>query len=227
MMLEQRRLEYLQAMGITQWMARKPLAHAPEPRWWPQQAANADTVVEEESRLVQSTEHVVERLATSLSLTSSETLMPSSVDNVSPSVPKALAPSEFSLHFISGEVPVVWVCSVESDIAPLQNFVAALQRTAFSINSYLQPAVTFKWPYLQSSKEDQSDAVALQALKAQWQVLQHDRPRQAVTFGEVSQSWLARADVPSMMHFPSLSSLLSDADHKRALWLALHSLLSS
>src|SRR5690606_17793990 len=36
-MLEQRRLDYLQAMGVVQWMPRQPLPHGPAPRWLPEQ----------------------------------------------------------------------------------------------------------------------------------------------------------------------------------------------
>ncbi len=37
-MREQQRLDYLQAMGITQWMPRQPLPNAPQPRWLPADA---------------------------------------------------------------------------------------------------------------------------------------------------------------------------------------------
>ena len=39
-MLEQQRIEYLQAMGIQLWMPRKALDHAAEPSWL---AENSDT----------------------------------------------------------------------------------------------------------------------------------------------------------------------------------------
>lgn len=42
-MLEQQRIDYLSAMGITQWMPRAALPHAPAPRWLPnvEQAVSA------------------------------------------------------------------------------------------------------------------------------------------------------------------------------------------
>lgn len=40
-MLEQRRLDYLQAMGVVQWLPRQPLPHGPASRWLPETTAAA------------------------------------------------------------------------------------------------------------------------------------------------------------------------------------------
>lgn len=211
-MLEQRRLDYLQAMGITQWMPRKPLANAPEPRWWPHEVAAVDTTEE----LIQA---VVATIATEPSVPTKPKL--ELVKNTPPVSVEPQPVPEFTLYFNTCQLPVVWICSNPNELPALQRFVFALQRSLLGQSYHLPTFVEFKWPFLQSSSEDQSQAVALQALKAQWQVFAQQQPLHAICLDSTSQHWLAQAEINSLIQFPSLSELLSSAELKRALWLAL------
>lgn len=221
-MLEQRRLEYLQAMGITQWMPRKPLAHAPEPRWWPQQAANADQLDETTAAL----EPVVLKEMQAL------------VENTAPAQqaqqkaasalpPLAVEPQpipEFKLYFLACQMPIIWVASTPTELALLQRFVFALQKSLLGKAYHLYEPLEFTWPFLRSSREDQSEAVALQALKAQWQVFAQQRPVQAICFDADSAAWLAKADVSCLLEYSSVAALLSSAEAKKQLWITLSNL---
>lgn len=228
-MLEQRRLDYLQAMGITQWMPRKPLANAPEPRWWPDEAANADTLDEPVVTQAQTTAVAAPAaLAVPSAPVINTTSTPEVVANKTPPVmvePQAVP--EFQLFFTVCHLSLVWVTSNPQELQSLQRFVFALQKSLLGKPYHLYDPVEFKWPFLQSSKEDQSQAVALQALKAQWQVFQNTQPVQAITFGEQSQHWLQQAEIKALMHFSSLEELLLSADNKRQLWLTLSALQAS
>lgn len=226
-MLEQRRLDYLQAMGITQWLPRKPLANAPEPRWWPNEAANADVLEEPAVSQPQVNLAPVVTAPTSVETVATAVVAAPKSETVSNTPPVMVEPQavpEFQLFFTVCHLPLVWVTSNSAELQSLQRFVFALQRTLLGKPYHLYDPVEFKWPFLQSSSEDQSQAVALQALKAQWQVFQNTQPAQAITFGEPSQHWLQLADAKTLLHFNSLEELLHSADKKRQLWLALSDL---
>lgn len=228
-MLEQRRLDYLQAMGITQWLPRKPLANAPEPRWWPNEAANADALEElnvAPQPQVSAVPVSVETNAPAVVATPvvANIPTPETTSNTPPVMVEPQAVPEFQLFFTVCHLPLVWVTSNSTELQSLQRFVFALQRSLLGKPYHLYDPVEFKWPFLQSSSEDQSQAVALQALKAQWQVFQNTQPAQAITFGEPSQHWLQLADAKALLHFNSLDELLHSADKKRQLWLALSDL---
>lgn len=225
-MLEQRRLDYLQAMGVVQWMARKPLAQGPEPRWWPQEAANAE-LEQAQQAANQMAALLGDNAPEAQPTNNSEIPAKPHLELVHNTPPLTVEPQpipEFKLYFLACQLPVVWVTDNAADLPSLQRFVFALQKALLGKAYHLYEPVEFKWPFLRSTREDQSEAVALQALKAQWQVFSQQHPVQAVSFGSISQQWLEKTQASLLMHYSSLTELLTDAEHKKALWLSLSSL---
>lgn len=221
-MLEQRRLDYLQAMGVTQWMPRVPLANAPEPRWWPTEAANMDEVAESKIEMALPIAQVLAQSA-NMSSQLEQNIAPKLevVTTASLSVDAQTVPN-IQLFFIECQLPVLWVIDTQDieQLNSLQRFVFALQKSLLGKAYHLRAPVEFKWPFLQSRTEDQSLPVALRALKVQWDVFANEQ-LQAICFGAQSQYWLEQAELPVFKAYESLAELLYSADLKRQLWLEL------
>lgn len=229
-MLEQTRLNYLQAMGVAQWMPRHALPFAPEPRWLatdanqnPQLAANTQTdedtgympelgdLLGEQKTVEQPQGDSVVKLATAVA----PSLDPSR--NVTP---------HFQLFFISSSLPVVWVCDNVEEVEMLQRLIHSIQKGMQGHIAFVAQAYEFRWPYLQTHQQDQSLPVALQALQAQWSFMQERNKAQGVVaIGQASQQWLQQIQVKKVCTAPSVFELQQSAALKRQLWQSLLPLL--
>ena len=267
-MLEQRRVDYLRSMGITLWMPRKALPHAPESRWIaedkPQErhehihldnghesarpaaaadllragqpmAAHPDTGARVAAEVAgeQASENTVAAPAISDrtenaadSPTSARTAV-NNTDQVSDSpvsIAPSLEPPRFALEFIQLSDYGVWVVDAGQPLDRVIPFACRVLNT-FGVAPPIVPQPTsFRWPFIESRHQDQSEAVALQALKAQWQFFSGQGAGYIITLGESAREWMAKVGVNSHHHIADIESLMASGQHKRALWLALHAL---
>ncbi|MEN9464025.1 MAG: hypothetical protein RL217_206, partial [Pseudomonadota bacterium] len=125
------------------------------------------------------------------------------------------------LFFVRNAFPVIWVVSRAQEVPMLHEFASTVQRALLAKTDFLDAPLRFSWPFIRSRKEDQSRAVALQALRTQWDFFQKQGVQAVLCFDRVSQEWLAAADVPCVFAAPNLPTCLSSAEHKKALWQAL------
>lgn len=238
-MREQRRLDYLQAIGITQWLPRQPLPHAPESRWLPPAANQPDH--ESIDRLSEQ-HHIPARVAAEIlslddrssSVASRATSMArdtqSTTDGVtetaeSVSVSQALAETlqvpEFTLHWLWLTSTTLWVCDHTQDVRLFQavapRVLRALQQPLYT----LQTPPSFTWPFIRSRQHDQSSAVAQQALMAQWQYFETQGVQRVITFGDTAQQWLTRVSAPICYRHDDIQQWAMEPQSKRALWHAL------
>lgn len=240
-MREQRRLDYLQAMGITQWLPRQPLPHAPESRWLPQAANQPDH--ESIDRLSEQ-HHIPARVAAEiLSLddrptpsasparsataernTQSTTSSVAS-SNESVAVEQALADTlqvpEFTLHWLWLTNTTLWVCDQTQDVALFQATAPRVLRALQQPLYRLQTPPSFTWPFIRSRQHDQSSAVAQQALMAQWQYFETQGVQRVIAFGNTAQQWLASVSAPLCYHHADVQQWAQEPQSKRALWHAL------
>lgn len=214
-MLEQRRLDYLNAMGIVQWLPRAPLPHAPAPRWLPAVAQSSAAVAAEDVELPVFAAETPQKPKLELVKNPSA--------NAELALPAAQEVPIFTLYFIGSELPVLWVCDNGQEVGFLQQFIFNVQKALLGQSFFVPAPQEFKWPFLNSKKHDQSAAVAKQALTAQWQVFQQQakQPLQAVAIGAQSQHWLQEIDAASVFSADSVQQLTTSATLKRQLWLAL------
>lgn len=243
-MLEQTRLNYLQAMGVAQWMPRHALPFAPEPRWLatdanqnPQLAANTQTdedtgYMPELGDLLGEQKTVEQPQGDSVV----KSAIPVSNEPVSAAViATAVAPNldptrnvtpHFQLFFISSSLPVVWVCDNVEEVEMLQRLIHSIQKGMQGHTAFVAQAYEFRWPYLQTHQQDQSLPVALQALQAQWSFMQERNKAQGVVaIGQASQQWLQQIQVKQVCTAPSVFELQQSAALKRQLWQSLLPLL--
>ncbi|MEN9465499.1 MAG: hypothetical protein RL217_1680 [Pseudomonadota bacterium] len=229
-MLEQQRLDYLQAMGVVQWLARKPLPYAPPSRYLAQGAepdaapAPARNLTELLADIAPAlVKETVKEAATDTAKDSrkeaAKTPAPAAIPELI--APVDLTPPEFELFFVRNAFPVIWVVSRAQDVPMLHEFASTVQRALLAKTDFLDAPLRFGWPFIRSRKENQSRAVALQALRAQWDFFQNQGAQAALCFDETSQEWLAASDVPCIFISPYLPACLSSAAYKKALWLAL------
>ena len=238
-MLEQTRLNYLQAMGITQWMPRSPLAHAPEPRWLPQQAANHHSH-EEVDQLAQShhippvmaaellavgdaAEKVAEKLAASQQPAAKQTEAEATVTETPAAneTPADLSPPRFELHFLRIGQQGLWVCSDGQQLDAMMRFAHRVMMGMKQPIEMMQAPLCFRWPFIESSHQDQGRAVAQQALSAQWQHFAAQGVKYLISFGDAAQEWLPQCGAQLTFAATDIQTVMQSAAEKRRLWQVL------
>lgn len=235
-MQEQRRLDYLQAMGITQWLPRQPLPHAPESRWLPIAANQPDH--DSIDRLSEQ-HHIPARVAAEiLSLDSRAPRSANAAQNVAIDRPyvanvlvdptqtseallDALPVPEFTLHWLWLSNHTLWACDHTQNMALFQAVVPRVLRGLQQPLYTLQTPPSFTWPFIRSRQHDQSSAVAQQALAAQWQYFATQGVTRVVVFGGIAQEWLKRVSAPMCYQYHDVEQWAQHADAKRALWSVL------
>lgn len=246
-MLEQTRLDYLQAMGITQWMPREPLPHAPEPRWLPPVAANhhshaeveqfaqshhmppvmaaellavgdaAEKVAEKSAANQQPVaKHVAEETAVANSPVDSPQTAQAASD-----APVDLTPPRFELHFLRIGQHGLWVCSEAQQLDAMMRFAHRVMMGMKQPIEMMQAPLCFRWPFIESSHQDQGRAVAQQALSAQWQHFAGQRVKYLITFGEAAQQWLPPCGAQLTFTASDIQKVMQSAAEKHRLWQAL------
>lgn len=137
------------------------------------------------------------------------------------STPLDLSPPRFELHFIRVGNRGVWVCDDVGQLALLESFA---RRVAMGMSMPFDPTLripSFRWPFIEQGKEDQSAAVARQALAAQWQFLRSQGVSYVVGFGPNTKDWLVQIEVKGYLTEQPLDAWIQQPGSKRALWLRL------
>lgn len=252
-MLEQQRLEYLQAMGIQLWMPREPVAQAAESIWYANQvdpeqissiqldnenvalhAGSASKLLpdsfSEDSLTVDSASLAINTSTDMAENISKAVISEVSFSDVSKSdLDSALGtvelndsiPPVFELYFALWPCGTLWVSSISFTNIDLQY----QSSVSFSLlnSSVLQPNFShFKWPYIESSNEDQSIHVALRALKAQWEYLQSQGLKNWISADETSLEWGVKVG-GTPLHSVSNKDYLVSLEGKKSLFEILHS----
>ncbi|MDP2505438.1 hypothetical protein [Oceanobacter sp. 3_MG-2023] len=137
-----------------------------------------------------------------------------------PLVVADLTPPRFELHFIATGNGTIWVCDRQEQLPALQAFAWQV-----GIGMKWSPEqgspLSFRWPFIEHGQEDQSSAVAEQALRAQWQFFVHHGGRHVIGFGSNTRQWLTRIQVPGCYQDDDVVTVMSCAERKKQLWLAL------
>ena len=130
----------------------------------------------------------------------------------------------FALYIVPLCPTISWVFDAEVDQSLLLAFGHRVKQ-GMGLDSGFQPNMTeFRWPFIESSQQDQSAPVATQALKAQWQFMQEQGCQQVFTWGKNSSHWFAQAGAAVAFSYPSAELKLT-ADIKTQVWKTLTSLL--
>ncbi len=244
-MLEQTRLDYLQAMGVAQWMPRHALPFAPEPRWLATAVnQNQPTVVAAEdpnAHLMPDIDDLLneytpaQKPAAAVVSQPAQANQPVQAAAIGSAITSELTPAldparnitpNFQLFFVSSSLPVVWVCDNVEEVEMLQRFIHSVQKGLLGRSDFVAQAFEFRWPFLQSSQQDQSLPVALQALKAHWLFMQQtNNAKGVVAIGQHSQQWLQQIDVKQIGAASSVAEIMHSAALKRQLWQSLFPLL--
>ncbi|MAD45678.1 MAG: hypothetical protein CMI02_14135 [Oceanospirillaceae bacterium] len=247
-MLEQRRQDYLQAMGITHWVPRMALPNAPQPRWIAESSAHAP----QPHQVSAGEGHIVHPMAAELLHDAAKPAVakvPESRDEVlreeadgqqaadrgrepAPAVQPApmpaagtdLTPPRFELQFLRVSHYGVWVSDQPHEMERLQGFAWRVLQAMTDNTGFMQPPFNFRWPFIESAHEDQSHPVAVQALSAQWRFFADQGARYVVSFGDTSKEWLSNIGVTPLFAGPSLAEVMQSAAEKRRLWYALREL---
>ncbi len=248
-MLEQQRIEYLQAMGIQLWMPRDPVPNAAESSWLansnneqvtsdsslgdavPVQAGHAADLLagmglsSEPTKPVQAEESPTSKIPAEHEVAISSISVPSEIANVDLETELVdLTVPNFELYFALWPCGILWVAKQAFDKRDhaFQTAVSySLLGNAVPQASYSQ----FKWPYIQGSSEDQSMPVALRALAAQWEFMSGQGARGWVSMDSSSLGWLTRVAAKPLYSVEDGSSLYSSSS-KKQLWLALQNISS-
>jgi len=234
-MLEQRRQDYLQAMGITHWVPRMPLPNALEPRWIaesPQHAPQPHQVSSGEGHIVHpmaaellhdqtkpavaKVSEVTERTA----VAAKQLEQPVALEII----PADTTPPRFELLFLRVSHAGVWVSDNPQEVERLQGFAWRVLQAMSDNTSFMQPPFNFRWPFIESAHEDQSQPVAVQALTAQWHFLVDQGAEYVVSFGDVSRQWLTNIGVTPVFAASSIEQVMQNPAEKRRLWLSLQTL---
>jgi hypothetical protein len=128
----------------------------------------------------------------------------------------------FELHFALWPCGILWVSSqpFEQKDHGFQTAVSySLLGNAVPQASYSQ----FKWPYIEGSHEDQSMAVAMRALTAQWEFMSSQGARGWVATDSSSLQWLGKVAARALYSVDERSEIYSPAG-KKQLWSALQTL---
>ena len=249
-MLEQQRIEYLQAMGIQLWMPRKALDYAAEPSWLAE-SGEKNASLESSAGASFQAGHAADLLsdmgfadvkpnplvAANNTAESSETHQIKKAASHQPDVANTAAIIEagvpevmaadltvpnFELHFALWPCGILWVANkpfVQADHAFQTAVSYFLLGNGVPQASYSQ----FKWPYIQGSNEDQSMAVALRALTAQWEFMSGQGARGWVSMDDESLGWLTKVTAKPLFSVSVPDDLYCTAG-KKALWHALRNL---
>lgn len=242
-MLEQHRIEYLQAMGIQLWMPREVLPNAPEPRWLAENPAQAGSVAApdavkgghaadllagmglaaveapaaKQSQPTESINQVAELPSTAASNSSAQIAEPSAQLSTEQAVDMTVP--HFELGFVLWPCGTLWVSTVSAEPAWLA-YQASVSSFITGSNYRQHSLFSFKWPYLEISSEDQSKPVALRALHAQWDHIKSQGSKQWVAMDEQSKHWFEQVAGEPLLAVDSADQLFIAAN-KKALWQAL------
>ncbi len=253
-MREQQRLDYLQAMGITQWMPRQPLPNAPKPRWLP---ADAHPAAPKPHQVGGGGGHMPHPLAAELlhelsggarpapvteTVTKAEPAVAQAESSagLQPAVPTAaetvepaaqaetaladMTPPRFELHFVRISPNSVWVVDRADQVERVQAFAWRVLNALQSNNGFMPATISFRWPFIESATDDQSRPVALQAVAAQWQFLRERGCQHLITLGEDAREWLSLVGAQPVYSLDSVDDVMGSAVAKRSFWLALQQL---
>ena len=253
-MLEQQRIEYLQAMGIQLWMPRHALDNAAEPSWLADSASDATQAEVAGSGPQVQAGHAADLLAdmglTGAVVKPEAVAKESSAENNSTTVAQAIqAKSEslasventatavesvtalvdftvpnFELHFALWPCGILWVAGRAFEQAD-HAFQTAV---SYSLLGNTVPQANysqFKWPYIEGSSEDQTMAVALRALTAQWEFMSGQGARGWVAMDSSSYEWLSKVALNPLFSVDDTADLYCSTG-KKQLWSALQNLPS-
>lgn len=250
-MLEQQRIEYLQAMGIQLWMPRKTLDNAAESNWFADaQSDNNSTDSEANGAQVQAG-HAADLLAgmgfddtnkpisksniagvdivqahekesPQTQVQTTNEVAESSIETENEVAAIDLTVPKFELHFALWPCGILWVASQAFEQRD-HGFQTAV---CYSILGNSVPQANFsqfKWPYIEGSHEDQSMAVALRALTAQWDFMSSQGARGWVATDSDSLQWLGKVAAKALYAVDDRSELYSSIGKKQLL-IALQTL---
>jgi hypothetical protein len=244
-MLEQQRIEYLQAMGIQLWIPRHALDNAAESNWLASTESNNLPLAASNNTPVHAG-HAADLLAsTGLGNTQPTDVIPSpkhqvpqgnSVQAKSAELTKEIAEPAisletsqidltvptFELHFALWPCGILWVSNQPFEQKD-HGFQTAVSYSLLG-NSVPQASYShFKWPYIEGSHEDQSMAVAMRALTAQWEFMSSQGARGWVATDSASLQWLGKVAAKALYSVDERSKIYSPAG-KKQLWSALQTL---
>jgi hypothetical protein len=250
-MLEQQRIEYLQAMGIQLWMPRHALDNAAESSWLAGSEVS-NSPVEAIGGIPVQAGHAADLLA-SMGLGNVENLVvKTQITEVIPSAPErkttqvkavqirtaAIDESEmlagmevpladltipkFELHFALWPCGILWVAGQPFEQKD-HSFQTAVSYSLLGNTAPQASYSQFKWPYIEGSNEDQTLAVALRALTAQWEFMSSQGARGWVAMDSSSLQWLEKVAAKALFSVDERSEMFSVVG-KKQLWLALQSL---
>jgi hypothetical protein len=128
-----------------------------------------------------------------------------------------LAPPRFELCFVRVGAAGVWVCDGPDQVQDLQR-LASRVAIVMGMSQVQADVAGFRWPFIENVREDQSAAVAEQALRAQWQYLYSQGIRYAIGLGLNASRWLPVGGADGLMLAAPVIEILSSAEHKRTLW---------
>lgn len=120
----------------------------------------------------------------------------------------------FNLEFSYWTPGILWISS-----QPQSKQVLALQqRIAFALQQQNEQLnqLTFKWPFLDNIKEDQSEVVAKRALTAQWNFIKQQPLLCTVALDDEAMSWLEK--IEAKIHLQTSFEELFTVDGKMKLW---------
>lgn len=129
---------------------------------------------------------------------------------------------EFELHFSLWPCGILWVASqpfCQQDHSFQTSVSYYLLKNSVPQASYSH----FKWPYIQGSSEDQSIAVALRALTAQWDFMSGQGARAWVAVDSSSLEWLSKVASKPIYSVDDKEELYTFVG-KKQLWHALQNL---
>lgn len=248
-MLEQQRIEYLQAMGIQLWMPRQALDNAAESSWLadseaeqaqietagaPIQAGHAADLLADMG-LTKVVEGQVPVAPVANAVTTETVVLNTAVAeervvqdaSAAETIPAEatlvdLTVPEFELHFALWPCGILWVAGQAFDQSDhrFQTSVSyALLGNSVPQANYSQ----FKWPYIEGSSEDQSISVALRALIAQWEFMSGQGARGWVAMDASSYEWLSKVAAKPLFSVDEREELYCSVG-KKQLWQALQTL---
>ena len=252
-MLEQQRIEYLQAMGIQLWIPRHALDNAAEPNWLAGNAADgissdnaqgapsiqgghaADLLADMKLDTGKPEAHnksdmPVREAAAAIAMEPSAKAgaqLQQTVDQQKaenlPPTAADLSVPNFELFFALWPCGILWVSS-----KPFDKRDHVFQTSvSYSLLGNAVPQANysqFKWPYIEGSNEDQSMVVALRALTAQWEFMSGQGARGWVAMDQSSLEWLSKVASKPVYSTAQIDQLYTVAG-KKQLWQALQNLL--
>ncbi|MGK0250244.1 MAG: hypothetical protein ACI910_003013 [Oleispira sp.] len=245
-MLEQQRIEYLQAMGIQLWMPRRALNNAAESNWLSGSESNNSPLAASDSTPFQAAHAADLLVSMGLGNAQNTEVIPSSIKHQVPRGNPVQADSAaltkdvaepaisletsqvdltvptFELHFALWPCGILWVSNQPFEQKD-HNFQTAVSYSLLG-NSVPQASYSqFKWPYIEGSHEDQSMAVAMRALTAQWEFMSSQGARGWVATDSSSLQWLGKVAAKALYSVDERSEIYSPAG-KKQLWSALQTL---